>query len=288
MSKLSPTLKALIAAPFARPNTIPAPLQIRSVYERIAREAAEKNVGAPAWLTLSTAATMTMNSPDSLAELYNLATSSSKEHIQSVRTAELMREVGLKCIGFNGVPRTINMLGAFRSSLPSDIASSLSTKPARIPTAQNIDSIIARGQSLWNSIYAPFSTKLASKLADSHPDLPVHILNHEYGALFADPPPGSLPGGAKVGRVLTSVAAVSCLRAQGGVGPQVTSHVFGLRKAFEDGSAEAEGEDKVDGGEWLAGEEGNVWVLESVDRIVECLGEGRGSSFAPGMVRSKL
>jgi len=83
---------------------------------------------------------------------------------------------------------------------------------------------------------------------------------------------------------------VSCLRAQTGVGPQVTSHVFGLRKAFEDGSAEEEmrtfGAPAGVGEKWLASDEGNVWLLESVDRIVECLGEGKGSTFAPGM--SKL
>jgi len=44
-----------------------------------------------------------MNSPESLTELYNLATDKSKDKKQSVETAELMREVGLKCIGFNGV-----------------------------------------------------------------------------------------------------------------------------------------------------------------------------------------
>jgi len=46
---------------------------------------------------------MTMNSPDGLTELYNLATEGSKDKTQSAKTAELMREIGLKCIGFNGV-----------------------------------------------------------------------------------------------------------------------------------------------------------------------------------------
>ncbi len=50
---------------------------------------------------------MTMNSPDALTELYNLATGGSKDKKQSVETAEFMREVGLKCIGFNGV-RTLS------------------------------------------------------------------------------------------------------------------------------------------------------------------------------------
>jgi hypothetical protein len=182
-------------------------------------------------------------------------------------------------------------LGAFRASLPENIVKSLSTTPTRKTNPENINALLARGQSLWTSIYRPFDSKLYSKLADSHPDLPVFIVNHEYGALFSDPPElGAVRKEAQVGRVLTSVVAVSCLRAQTGVGPQVTSHIFGLRKAFEDGSAKAEGERVVEGGEWLAGEEGNEWLLKSVDAVVEALGEGKGSSFAPGIVRenSKL
>ena len=64
------------------------------------------------------------------------------------------------------------------------------------------------------------------------------------------------------------------------MGPQVISHVFGLRKAFLDGTAEGEGEVRIEGGEWLAGDEGSIWVLGAVDRIVGVIGEGRGSSFA--------
>ncbi|TVY32014.1 Dol-P-Man:Man(5)GlcNAc(2)-PP-Dol alpha-1,3-mannosyltransferase, partial [Lachnellula subtilissima] len=165
MSKLSPTLKALISAPHARPNTLPAPPAVRSVYERLRQEAVAKNVGMPAWLTLSTATTMTMNSPDGLTELYNIATSSSRDKAQSVLAAELMREVGLKCIGFNGVPRTINCLGAFRANLPPEIASSLSTTPTRYTTPSTIPSILSRGASLWTSIYHPFAGKLFTKLS---------------------------------------------------------------------------------------------------------------------------
>jgi hypothetical protein len=87
--------------------------------------------------------------------------------------------------------------------------------------------------------------------------------------------------------VLTSLVAVACLRAQTGVGPQVTSHIFGLRKAYEDGSHRAEGEEEVTGGAWLASDEGSVWVLKSVDAIVEAIGGGMGTTFAPGM-RAKL
>ncbi|KAF2180018.1 hypothetical protein K469DRAFT_593791 [Zopfia rhizophila CBS 207.26] len=278
MSKLSPSLKALINAAHARPGPIPAPKHIESIYSKIEREATARKVGRPSWIALSTAATMTMNSPDSMLVLYNMA-SASKPVAEGVATAELMREVGLKCIGFNGVPRTINMLNAFRASLPSPIISSLSTTPTRLPTPSNVDSINERGRQLWDSIYRPLETKLEKKLADAHPDLPVFIISGEYGTLFTDPPRST---GANVGRITTSLVAIACLRAQQGVGPQVLSHVFGLRKAFEDGTWKEEpaaGEEE--GIRWLVSDEGCGWILEKVDEVVEALGGGLGSTFAP-------
>ncbi|CAK4034325.1 Hypothetical predicted protein [Lecanosticta acicola] len=285
MSKLSEPLKQFINAAHARPNTIPAPKNVASVYERIASEASGKKVGLPAWLSASTAATMTMNSPESLLELHRLATSSAHS-IQGVKNqglyaAELMREIGLKCIGFNGVPRTINVLGAFYGGLPSDIQSALKErKPRRHLSKATIEETLARGNALWDSIYHPFSDKLTAKLAQSHPDLPVHIIEAEYGCLFSDPPTPKDPERPGVGRALTSIIAVACLRSQSGVGPQVVSHVFGLRKAFEDGSAEPE--EEIQGGKWLASNEGSLWLLEQVDSIVHALGQGRGTTFAPG------
>ena len=82
--------------------------------------------------------------------------------------------------------------------------------------------------------------------------------------------------GGEVGRVLMSIVAIACLGAQTGVGPQITSHIFGLRKAYDDGNSKAKGEFEVEGGKWLATDEGNVWLLISVDSIVEALGGGRG------------
>jgi hypothetical protein len=45
---------------------------------------------------------MTMNSPDSLTALHHVA-SANKDLNASIAAAERIREVGLKCIGFNGV-----------------------------------------------------------------------------------------------------------------------------------------------------------------------------------------
>lgn len=75
---------------------------------------------------------------------------------------------------------------------------------------------------------------------------------------------------------------ISCLRAQTGVGPQVISHLFGLRKAISDESYKAQGEEEVPGAEWLASDEGNIWLLKSVDRIIVAMGGREGTSFAPG------
>jgi hypothetical protein len=53
---------------------------------------------------------MTMNSAESLTILFNFASSSAKNKSQAVYDAELMREVGLKCIGFNGVSYLVQSL----------------------------------------------------------------------------------------------------------------------------------------------------------------------------------
>lgn len=225
---------------------------------------------------------MTMNSPESLHSLFTVATAGASEQ-KSIETVEFMREVGLKCISFNGIPRTINCLVDFKSNLPGSVTEKLSATPTRAPSSQNIDGISTRGQNLWDSIYRPFETKLYRKLGDAHPDLPVHILHFNYGALLSDPQRST---GASVGRLATSIVAIACLRAQTGVGPQVLSHVFGLRKAVED-STWASDVESEEAAKWLASDEGNTWILNSVDDIVKAIGHGEGSNFAPAR-ESKL
>lgn len=193
-------------------------------------------------------------------------------------SAEFIREVGLKCISFNGIPRSINSLGAFRAGLPPAVQSGLETRASRAITADNLARRTEAGLGLWRSVYDPFDGKLIARLADSHPDLPVHILGSHYAPLLSNPEGVERGGLATVGRVLTSLVAIACLRAQTGVGPQVLSHVFGLRKAVQQGVhvREAESDAEREGIEWLAGDEGGEWVLRSIDGIVEAI----GSNFA--------
>ncbi|KAK4098071.1 hypothetical protein N658DRAFT_432741 [Parathielavia hyrcaniae] len=294
MSKLSPSLKALINAPFARPGQAPAPQHIRDVYTRIAREARERKYGERPWVTLSAAATFTLNSPASLLILHDLASSSSQQSqpqpttLTPLATAELVRAIGLKCISFNGIPRTINSLAAFRAGIAHHPwSASLCTTPSRTPlTPDTLPGVADRGRQLWKSVYTPLDEKLEARLAESHPDLPGVILGCHYGPLLADPPFSSSGGRdssrglGRVGRNLTSIVAVACLRAQTGVGPQVLSHVFGLQKGVEqglhweefDGGAGKGGREEAEGVERLAGDEGCEWLLRSVDAIAEAIG----------------
>ena len=84
-------------------------------------------------------------------------------------------------------------------------------------------------------------------------------------------------------RTMTSVVAGACLRTEGGVGPQLTSHVFGLLKArgAEDQGYEMNGEDR-----WLATDEGTEWVIKTVDSILDVVAP---ESDQPGQeVKAKL
>ncbi|KAI0114339.1 hypothetical protein GGR51DRAFT_503964 [Nemania sp. FL0031] len=286
MSKLSDAVKALINVGHAKPGYTRAGAQVKSTLERLASDASDKKVGLPAWVTVSTAVSATMNCPEAMTQVLDLAnTRNSQSQRTPAQNAELIREVGLKCISFNGIPRTINTLGAFFRSLPPDVASSLATTPTRNLTPENLEIRKRDGLALWDSVYLGFERKLLDKLAQSHPDLPVHIINGHYSNLLSNPRDAQKQ--EPVGRVLTSLVAIACLRAQTGVGPQVVSHVFGLRKAYEQGDAHAEGEQPVEGGEWLAGDDGNLWLLENVDKLVYAIGGGEGTTFAPG-IRPKL
>lgn len=85
------------------------------------------------------------------------------------------------------------------------------------------------------------------------------IVEHEYGALLSN-----VPGHNHLSRTLTSAVAVASLRASGGVGPQLVSHVYGLLKArgFEPAS-------ETDDDRWLASEQGAQWVIGLADAIAD-------------------
>lgn len=84
------------------------------------------------------------------------------------------------------------------------------------------------------------------------------------------------PDQGNLSRALGSVVGMAALRAEGGVGPQLISHTFGLLKARNTpGQSE---EDK-----WLSSDEGAEWVLKTVDQLLDGVVEG-----PVGSVKAKL
>lgn len=104
-----------------------------------------------------------------------------------------------------------------------------------------------------------------------------------YGSVLSP-----LPGAAdedqqgNLSRALGSVVGIACLRTEGRVGPQLTSHVFGLLKAraAQDNLSE---EDR-----WLASDEGTEWVIRTVDTLLDVVmaerDGGGGEGGRPGDV----
>ncbi|CEL57833.1 Dol-P-Man:Man(5)GlcNAc(2)-PP-Dol alpha-1,3-mannosyltransferase OS=Phaeosphaeria nodorum (strain SN15 / ATCC MYA-4574 / FGSC 10173) GN=ALG3 PE=3 SV=2 [Rhizoctonia solani AG-1 IB] len=223
------------------------------------RDSAKTPGLADAWLAVTTGTLLTVNSPDSIGYLYKFVTRDSsyrlKEVKERVAAAALMREAGIKCGVFVGVPKTINGLAGLYQALEDDVKAAL---PKENPRNQaNTTTIQENGLKLFKSVYDPHTEKLLAKLQSYHPDFAGWIVEHEYGALLSN-----VPGHNHLSRTLTSAVAVASLRASGGVGPQLVSHVYGLLKARGfDPKSETEDD------RWLASEQGAEWVIALADAI---------------------
>ncbi|KAL9936710.1 hypothetical protein V8E36_004778 [Tilletia maclaganii] len=271
-SRISPS-RILPAGRLAGPGAPPSNNSLASLFRSVSSDAESRGLAWAEWLSVATATLLTLNSPRGLQELHKSAVPTSLALPDRTNRACLMREVGLKCIGFIGIPKVINNLAALRAAVEetdAELAGNLPTDTRRHIEPSHVGDVRKAANELWDDIYAPHSAKLLKILGKSHPDLPVFIVEGEYGPLFAPPPSynsalASVPAW-EVDRLRTSLVAISALRAQGGVGPQVTSHIWGLLKAAKSIQAGEEGEK---GRRWLTTEEGSEWVVRTVDRICE-------------------
>lgn len=179
--------------------------------------------------------------------------------------AELIREICLKCMSFNGIPSTINSLAAISAEVPGLVNSSLSTErsPLLISSQDHMEQMKHEGLALWRSIYGAHSEKLARKLSDYHPDLMTNILLHNYIPILSQT--RSFDNKPLVGRILTSIIAISCLRAQFGAENQLTSHLYGLKHAIEEYQLDTESDTSE--WKWLGTDEGCEWILSVIYRI---------------------
>jgi len=173
-----------------------------------------------------------------------------------------MRESALKSVIFVGVPRTILSLTGLKEALEEDVYAALRKDTRRVGTPQNIEAIIGRGMALWNSIYEPHAVKLYNKLGALHPDF-ISFIIQSYGSVLSPMPGGDAEQG-NLTRAMGSIVGIATLRAEGRVGPQLTSHVFGLLKArYVENQNE---EDK-----YLSSDEGTEWVVRTVDEIMDAI-----------------
>jgi len=189
----------------------------------------------------------------------------------AVNKAALMRESALKSVIFIGVPRVILSLTALHEALEDEVKHALRSHSRRTADSDNITSIVTKGMTLWKSIYQPHADKLYDKLGSYHPDF-ISFIIQSYGSVLSP-----LSGGTKaysdtssledldqgnLSRALGSVVGIASLRAEGGVGPQLTSHIFGLLKARNT-------ENQTEEDKWLSSDEGTEWVLRTVDEILD-------------------
>ncbi|KAI0030218.1 hypothetical protein K488DRAFT_54695 [Vararia minispora EC-137] len=247
--------------------------RLRGVLQQTREEARERSV-EDGWVVLASCALLTSNVPPAFADLYRVASRTNPDDAQSrvsvsevIRTASLMREAALKSTIFVGVPRVILSLAEFHAAIEDDIKAALrkDAHPDRACTPENARAVVERGQALWNNIYAPHDVKLANKLGSYHPDFIAFIIQ-SYGAVLSPLPDPAAQG--NLSRTLGSVVGTACLRAEARVGPQLTSHVFGLLKARAvPGLAPSD--------YWLSSDAGTEWVLRAIDRIVETVEQER-------------
>jgi hypothetical protein len=88
------------------------------------------------------------------------------------------------------------------------------------------------------------------------------FIAQSYGSVLAPLPTSGTQVQGNLSRALCSVAGVACLRAEERVGPQLTSHVFGLLRARYT-------EDQSPRDAWISSDEGVEWVICTVDKTVD-------------------
>ncbi|CAH7687641.1 hypothetical protein PPACK8108_LOCUS22447, partial [Phakopsora pachyrhizi] len=180
-----------------------------------------------------------------------------------------IRESSLKLILFIRIPKSINALNRFNEiiSLDSDSTSS----NCQTFKQHQADRGRRSYKELWKSVYGPLSKRLIAKLSDSNPDLPNHIILSHYGHLLSDP--AERPG--PLGRIATSLVAIGTLCSSNKLGPQLLSHVLGLKKAFnptidgdEDQIRRLSKNSMGDGVDWLLRDKGVIWIIKSINQLV--------------------
>ena len=118
----------------AGPSPTPKLASVSSHFQSLQAEAKHKGIGWGEWVSIATATLFTLNNPGSLQALHKFAAGAQTGDLEHrTNVAQLMRETGLKCIGFIGIPKVINNLAALRKAVEEDseLVKALPTQPRR-------------------------------------------------------------------------------------------------------------------------------------------------------------
>ncbi|KAG9317203.1 hypothetical protein JVU11DRAFT_1396 [Chiua virens] len=260
---LPPVVKHLLT--LRNPEAWPSPpsQRLNRVFATTLNEAGQRGA-ENGWLVLSASIR-----PSSVGHLYRFITRTDpglpetrRSFTDAVNRAATMREAALKSVIFVGVPRTILSLTGLKDALEDDVYAALRKDSIREASVDNIEATIQRGMGLWKSIYEPHAVKLYNKLGALHPDF-IKFIIQAYGTILSPLPRGDLEQG-NLTRALGSVVGIATLRAEERVGPQLTSHVFGLLKARYESNLNEEDR-------FLSSDEGTEWVIRKVDEIIDAV-----------------
>jgi hypothetical protein len=120
--RLSSSIKALIAGPNNIGSALPSPGKVISdkLFNRLSSKALAVGLAKDAWIVMTTAALVTVNSPAALCELYSFAATGDDSVSSRIRTAAVSG-LGMSSLGnlpFRGMSRSCEK----RESSASDSA----------------------------------------------------------------------------------------------------------------------------------------------------------------------
>lgn len=162
--------------------------------------------------------------------------------------------------------KCINNLAALREMVDADeeLAAAMPNEPRRDLNSAQWERSTVSGEALFEAINGKNASRIHDVMNHSHPDLGHYVHKFQYGPLFSLPSTYSDEPAVPwdINRLRTSIAAISALQAQGGVGLQTTSHVYGLLRARPH-ALECGGR----GPDFLTTHDGVMWVLQTVNEV---------------------
>ncbi|CAO3624135.1 unnamed protein product [Cunninghamella blakesleeana] len=147
------------------------------------------DINKESWYLVASVIMTTLNQPQDISQVYYqvVQTTSTFGNNEEAHKAFVLRikEGILKSSPIIGIPKVINALKEFHSTIPVAIQEQLPTTSSR--KVENWEDIVhqhERGKELFNRIYGRYANKVQSSLHDSYPDL-AQVCDNVYGNILS-------------------------------------------------------------------------------------------------------